>query len=80
MSNNLVNRVIKCVSEQAQLPIKDIDLSDSLILDIGFDSIDLVELGFLLEQEFGLADIGNEYTKYKTVGGVAEYIEKLKNR
>ena len=51
----------------------------TLIDDLGMDSLDAVELGMALEEEFGLEIPDEEMEKAKTVEDVVKYIEeKLK--
>ena len=52
MSDDTLSRVQKCVAEVLALDPKDIDPGASLMDDLGAESLDLVELMYLLEQEF----------------------------
>lgn len=61
---------------------KDLDVAgikrESTFEELGFDSLDTVELVMVFEEEFGIA-IELEGQEVKTVGDLAELIEKLQN-
>jgi len=48
--------------------------SARIIEDLGADSLDVVELGIYLEEEFGLAIPDEELMKLRTVEDVLEYL------
>ena len=79
---DIYDRVLKCVCEQSGLDRDEIRIDDKLMDDIGFDSLDFIELEMLLEEEFDVnngrwsednLDLGNCNA---TVGGLVELVEK----
>ena len=55
MSDEILARVVKCVGEVLAAEPEEITAQASLMEDLGADSLDLVELMYLLEQEFAVA-------------------------
>lgn len=54
MSGNTLEQVKSCLAEVLALKPSEIDDNASLIQDLGADSLDLVELMFVLERSFGV--------------------------
>jgi acyl carrier protein len=57
-----------------------VDLSTSLVEDLGLDSLDLVEVVMELEQEFGITIPEDRAEKIKTIGDAIATIESLAER
>jgi len=53
-----------------------LDLDTRLREDLGADSLELVELVFTLEQEFGISIPDGDAAEIRTVGDVVRYIER----
>ena len=73
------DRVLKCVCDQLGLTSDEIALDSKLIDDLNADSLDLVELGFILEEEFGQDngyDVENWFNPKITFGELVEYVER----
>lgn len=51
---------------------------DNIVTDLGFDSLDMVELECFIEQSFGIEMSHKEITSYPNIGKLAEYIQKNK--
>lgn len=66
MNNNTLDRVRKCVAEQANRSWLEVELSDDLEKDWKFDSLDYAELGMMIEEEFDI-DLKNGLQECKTV-------------
>lgn len=49
------------------------------VKDLGFDSLDTVDLMMKLEQEFGLRIPDEDYHKLTTLGKLIKYLEKEQN-
>ena len=47
--------------------------------DLGFDSLDTVDLMMQLEQEFNIAIPDDDYSKISTVKSLIEYLEERQN-
>jgi acyl carrier protein len=54
MQANTIERVKSCISEVLAVKASEVGEDASLIGDLGADSLDLVELMFLLERQFGV--------------------------
>lgn len=54
MQNDVLARVKKCLSEVLALSVDEIEPDMRLVDDLGAESLDLVELMYLLEQEFNI--------------------------
>lgn len=54
MSSSTLDRINKCLAEVLALDPSTIRPNSSLMNELGADSLDLVELMFVLEQEFGV--------------------------
>ena len=68
--------ILKDYLEQGELI--EAELTDKTeLIDLGMDSLDIVELVLDLEDEFDIAADGNEYKKAKTVGDIVNYVEKI---
>lgn len=66
-------RVIKVFQHVVSNPV---DISDSIKNDLGFDSLDFVEMLMFLEKEFGVFITDQEAEEWDTVGDVINFIEK----
>ena len=55
-----------------------LQLSDTLVADLGMDSIELVEFGLALEESFDVEVNDDAITQTMTVGEVVEAIRKLR--
>lgn len=68
------------VREMAPLRGEEVSASSSLVVDLGYDSLGLVELLVALEREFGMpAEEGDEFG-VETVGEVEERVVELLTR
>lgn len=54
MTDDVGQRVAKCVAQVLALDLVDIKLESRLMDDLGAESLDLVELMYVLEAEFGI--------------------------
>ena len=52
MNQETIDRVRGCIAEVLALDVEEIEAGSSLITDLGAESLDLVELMYLLENEF----------------------------
>ena len=68
-------RVIECMHYAFNITRKDIENTPS-IADLNIDSVDLISLQFLLEEEFDVSVPDNNMFSFKTVQEIIDYIEK----
>ena len=73
----MFDKIAKLLAEQLGIPQSKITLESKIVEDLGADSLDVVELLMTLEDETGKTIPDEEVTKIKTVGEIAEVIEKL---
>lgn len=52
MDQEIIDRVRGCIAEVLALDVEEVEATSSLITDLGAESLDLVELMYLLENEF----------------------------
>ena len=72
---SITTRVKRIIAEHLNLSPEDIAVTSDISA-YGPDSLDLVEIVFLLEEEFGI-DISDEACKsLKTVGDIIAFVEK----
>lgn len=62
--------VIRLVAEQANMPVGNVTLDKSLVKDLELDSLDVVELGLIVEWNFNLEFPDAEVNKWTTVQDV----------
>lgn len=73
--SNVRNRLFPLVSAHTKTDISEFHDHHELKGDLGFDSADVLELAFALEQEFSI-EIGDEvYANIETVGDLIDMIE-----
>lgn len=55
---------------------EDIKMESNLIEDLGADSLDIVELSLVLEDDFDITVEDEDFEEIQTVGAIVEYIER----
>lgn len=73
--NELIALIENCKAEKISLPEKaigEVDMRD----DLGFDSLDLIEILFRIEQDYGVPISGDELVERNLLqlGNLADYI------
>ncbi len=74
MSNDLESRLKKVVSDQLGVNAADVDMENSIVSDLGADSLDVVELVMAVEGEFALEIPDEDAEKITTVQEMYDYI------
>ena len=74
MSNLDPDKVKPIIAEQLSIKVEEV-LDSSTFVDLGFDSLDTVELIMKLEEELGIEISDSEAEKLKTVQDVIDYIK-----
>lgn len=77
MNVSVEKKVIECIKgPNFGLWDEEISVGDELVRDLGFDSIDHVELAMILEKAFDITLPDNEINEWKTVKDVVLNVEK----
>lgn len=71
-------KVIEMLASQLNISKDKVQLNAKLIEDLGADSLDMVEMLMLVEEEFGLSIPDEDAMNLKTVGDIINYIEANK--
>lgn len=71
-------KVIEMLASQLNISKDKVQLNAKLIEDLGADSLDMVEMLMLVEEEFGLSIPDEDAMNLKTVGHIINYIEANK--
>lgn len=72
-------KIRKSLAEQFETDVEKITRDTDVVSDLGADSLDLVELIMILEEEFAVSVVDESVYEYKTVGEIADFIESLMN-
>ncbi len=65
------------IAKQLRINKEDIKNTDRLIEDLGADSLEMAEVLMTIEEKFGLYITDEEIEKIKTVGDIANYLDKM---
>jgi acyl carrier protein len=76
MSDELTQRVLKCIATAKRIPPETVTI-DSEFQQLGIDSMDAVEILFALENEFDISIPDDEVRAVRNVRQMAEGVEKL---
>ncbi len=76
MSDELTQRVLKCIATSKRIPVEQVTI-DSEFQQLGIDSMDAVEILFALENEFDISIPDDEVRSVRNVRQMAEGVEKL---
>jgi acyl carrier protein len=71
-----VDRIKKIIVDQLGVDESKITENSSFLDDLGADSLDIVELIMVFEEEFNLEIPDKDAEKMKTVGDVIKYLDK----
>jgi acyl carrier protein len=70
-------KIRETLAEQFEVDPEKITRDTDVMDDLGADSLDLVELIMVLEDEYGITVTDESVYEHKTVGEIAEFIESL---
>ncbi len=71
----MLERLIAVVGEYVPVDRQKIDYNTSLRMDLGLNSLDLVNLAVSVENEFGIEISDRKLAMMKTVGDLVRHIE-----
>ncbi len=69
-------KVAALISEKFEMPVENITRETSIIDDLGADSLDIVDMLMMLEEQYNISIPDEVAQEMKTVGDVADYIEE----
>ncbi len=69
------DKVRELLASQFEIEIDKISRETDIAGDLGADSLDLVEMIMMLEEEFGIVITDDAVYGYKTVGEITDFIE-----
>ena len=70
-------KVRELLASQFELDISKINEDTDIVGDLGADSLDLVEMIMMLEEEFGIVITDESIYTYKTVGEITTFIDNM---
>ena len=71
----MLERLIAVVGEYVPVDSSEVDFETSLRMDLGLNSLDLVNLAVSVENEFGIEISDRKLAMMKTVGDLIRHIE-----
>lgn len=74
----ILQRVRELISEQMSIDIDSIKADSNILTDLNADSLDIVEMLMLVEEEWGIIVDDEDMRGFSTVQSVVDYIEKNK--
>ena len=74
----ILQRVRALISEQMSIDIDSIKADSNILTDLNADSLDIVEMLMLVEEEWGIIVDDDDMRGFSTVQSVVDYIEKNK--
>lgn len=72
----MFEKVKTLLAEQLELDENEIQLDSSFVEDLGADSLDVVEMLMLLEEEFDVTVPDEEAEKFRTVRDVVDFLKE----
>ena len=73
------NKIKEALATQFEVDLESVTRETDVVGDLGADSLDLVELIMMLEEEYGVSVTDESIYERRTVGEIADYIESLIN-
>ncbi|MBQ7880496.1 MAG: acyl carrier protein [Clostridia bacterium] len=69
------DKIIKMIANKLSKKVEDVTLQSRLIEDLGADSLDIVELLMMLEDEYGITIPDQDAMKLSTIGDIVKFME-----
>ena len=69
-------KVAAMIAEKFELPVESVTRETNIIDDLGADSLDIVDMLMMLEEQYNLSIPDDVAQEMKTVGEVVDYIEE----
>ncbi len=71
-----IDRVKELLANQLNVEVNKINENSRIVEDLGADSLDMIEMLMALEEEFSISVPDDQAEGLKTVGNVADFIDK----
>lgn len=68
------DKIIKMIASKLGKKVEDIKMQSRLIEDLGADSLDIVELLMMLEDEYGITIPDQDAMKLSTIGDIVKFM------
>lgn len=78
LEDSMKEETLKMLAKKLNLPASKVKPETRIIEDLGYDSLDTVEMLMTLEEEFNIHIKDEDAMRLKTLGDVASYIENIK--
>ncbi len=72
---NIFEELTQILAKQLRVDVEKIERSADVMEDLGADSLDIVEILMIVEEQFGIAVPEEEFPNLRTVGELCDYIE-----
>ena len=72
----MLERIKTILSEFTKYPVEDMTEESNLVVNLGLDSIDVVNIAVAFEEEFDLEIPDRDIKGLTTIGKIKEYLEK----
>ena len=70
------DKIVKMIANKLGKKVENVTLNSKLIEDLGADSLDIVEMLMMLEDECGITISDQDAMKLSTIGDIVTYMEK----
>ena len=71
----ILEKVRKIIADQMCIDIEKVQANSNILTDIGADSLDVVEMLMIVEEEWGIIIDDDDMRGFSTVQSVVDYIE-----
>ena len=71
----ILEKVRKIIADQMCIDIEKVQANSNILTDIGADSLDVVEMLMIVEEEWGIVVDDDDMRGFSTVQSVVDYIE-----
>ena len=75
----ILEKVRKIIADQMCIDIEKVQANSNILTDIGADSLDVVEMLMIVEEEWGIVVDDDDMRGFSTVQSVVDYIESKTN-
>lgn len=77
-NNELQDKIIKMIASKLSKKVEEVKLESRLVEDLGADSLDIVELLMMLEDEYGITIPDQDAMKLSTIGDIVTFMQNQK--